>query len=112
MWDVDASTSTCCGAATPNPIRATSSLRAIGATSLGVTSVANGGRDAVRCVQAPPAARRSVRVFWGVRYRTTAGGTRSLTRIPCGVLQLVVDKREDAFDVCRAATESISELSW
>lgn len=46
----------------------------------------------------------------GVRYRTTAGGTRSLTRIPCGVLQLVVDKREDAFDVCRAAKESISEL--
>jgi hypothetical protein len=28
------------------------------------------------------------------------------------MLQLVVNKREDAFDVCRAATESISELIW
>jgi hypothetical protein len=71
----------------------------------------NGSRSLTRA-RTTSSTRRSVRVFWACATERRRAVRGHSPRIACGVLQLVVDKREDAFDVCRAATESISELSW
>jgi hypothetical protein len=47
-----------------------------------------------------------------VRYRTTVGRYEVTHPDSRGVLQLVVNKREDAFNVSRAAMESTGELFW